>query len=328
LSFYPNIGRYFSPSKWRHHGTFIDGGLSYNNPSILAMQETRRMAPELRRPDQFVSIGTGISKQKQVVGAEEPSSFIFGSNSLRQTFQHYWSENFEGDKKFASMRDTMAAALPEAAGGIDQWLRRFNLPLDRDPPDLADASAMDDLTDKAWTHFKSDPSLHDLALAILASCFYLELRCMPMYEQGRYICFGRILCRIPVTNPVFPALMQKLETKGAYFLVQKRKSRAAGSPAISFDYNGNFSRPFSLRVQDLKDELDVQVQFLGTRSYHVSASPIPLNTLIDLQKLPWNSLLSTRVGNAGRVKKRSPSEGQIKPGRRRCQREDSAMALA
>jgi hypothetical protein len=286
------------------------------------------MAPELRRPDQFVSIGTGSSIQKQIVGAEEPSSFFFGSNSLRQTFQHYWSENFEGDKKFASIRHTMIAALPEAADGIDQWFRRFNLPLDRNPPDLADASAMDDLSDKAWAHFKSDPSLHDLALAILASCFYLELRCMPMYEQGRYTCFGRILCRIPVTNPVFPALMQKLETKGACFLIQKRKSRAAWSPAISFDRNGNFSRPFSLRVRDLEDELDVRVQFLGTRSYHVSASPIPLHSLVGLQKLQWSSLLSTRAGNTGSVKKRSLSESQAQPGKRRCQREDSVMALA
>jgi hypothetical protein len=292
------------------------------------MQEMRKMAPELRRPDQFVSIGTGTSKQNHMVGAEEPSSFFFGSNSLRQTFQHYWSENFEGDKKFASIRYTLAAALPEAADEIDQWFRRFNLPLDKDPPDLADASAMDDLTDKARAHFKSDPSLPDLALAIVASCFYLELRCMPMYEQGSYTCFGRILCRIPVTNPVFPALMRKLETKGAYFLVQKRKSKAAWSPAITFDHNGNFSRPFSLRVQDLEEELDVRVQFLGTRSYHISASPIPLNALVDLQKLQWSSLLSTRSGTTRRIKKRGRSASQIQPSKRRCQREDSAMALA
>jgi hypothetical protein len=295
---------------------------------MLAMQEARKMAPEMRRPDQFVSIGTGISRQKQTVGAEDRASFLFGNNSLRQTFRHYWSENFEGDKKFASMRHTMAAALPAAAGEMDQWLRRFNLPLDRDPPDLADASAMDDLSDAAWAHFKSDPSLHDLAHAILASSFYFELQCMPMYEQGRYTCFGRILCRIPVTNPVFPALMQKLETQRAYFLIQQRKSRAGWSSAISFDHIGNFSCPFSLRVQDLEDALDVRVQFSGRRSYHVSASPIPLTTLIGLQKLQWSSLLPTRPGNSGYTKKRATSENQIQPGKRRCQREDSAMDLS
>lgn len=51
--------RYFTPHKIPSHGTFIDGGLSDNNPSMLALQELRRMAPELSRPDQFVSIGTG-----------------------------------------------------------------------------------------------------------------------------------------------------------------------------------------------------------------------------------------------------------------------------
>jgi hypothetical protein len=40
----------------------MDGGLSSNNPSLLALQEAHRLAPELKRPDQFISVGTGVSK--------------------------------------------------------------------------------------------------------------------------------------------------------------------------------------------------------------------------------------------------------------------------
>ncbi|KAH8710251.1 hypothetical protein GQ44DRAFT_626663 [Phaeosphaeriaceae sp. PMI808] len=310
--------RYFTPDQIAFHGTFIDGGVSDNNPSILAMQELQRIAPELRRPDQFISIGTGICRARQTDDTETHSSFFFGNNSLQQTFKHYWNENFDGDKKFASMRDMMAVTIPDGAADIDQWLRRFNLPLDGELPDLSDAQAMDGLANAAWAHFTSHPTLHDLSLAILASNFYFELRCMPMYEKGYYTCYGRILCRIPVTKPAFPALMQKLRTLGAHFLVQKQTSRERKSMSISFDRTGNFSKPFCLRVKNLEDQLDVRLKFLGTRDYHISASPFPINTLIKLQKLEWNRLSHISSQCFSPTKKRRASDCNSRVAKRRC----------
>ncbi|KAL5417036.1 hypothetical protein PMIN04_007910 [Paraphaeosphaeria minitans] len=280
-----------------YHGMVIDGGLSDNNPCMLAMQELQSMAPELRRPDQFVSIGTGVSRASQATGMGGKNSLLFGNNSLRQTFKHYWSENFDGDKTFASMRHMMAAAVPDGTDNIDEWLRRFNLSLEQELPDLADASAMDDLANTAWAFFTSDPAVHDLARAVLASCFYFELRVMPMYENGHYTCYGRILCRIPVTKPEFAGLMQKLDAMGAHFLLQKRIARQIKSIAVSTDQTGNFSKPISLRVRDLKDPLDVRLRFSGTRTYHISASPVSIGTLVELQKLEWASLGHTGSGH-------------------------------
>ncbi|KAF9729766.1 hypothetical protein PMIN01_11699 [Paraphaeosphaeria minitans] len=288
---------YFTPHRIPYHGMVIDGGLSDNNPCMLAMQELQSMAPELRRPDQFVSIGTGVSRASQATGMGGKNSLLFGNNSLRQTFKHYWSENFDGDKTFASMRHMMAAAVPDGTDNIDEWLRRFNLSLEQELPDLADASAMDDLANTAWAFFTSDPAVHDLARAVLASCFYFELRVMPMYENGHYTCYGRILCRIPVTKPEFAGLMQKLDAMGAHFLLQKRIARQIKSIAVSTDQTGNFSKPISLRVRDLKDPLDVRLRFSGTRTYHISASPVSIGTLVELQKLEWASLGHTGSGH-------------------------------
>ncbi|KAL5401414.1 hypothetical protein PMIN03_011528 [Paraphaeosphaeria minitans] len=256
---------YFTPHKIPYHGTYIDGGLSDNNPCMLAMQELQRMAPELRRPDQFVSVGTGVSRASQATGTGCKGSFLFGNNSLRQTFKHYWSENFDGDKKFASMRHMMAATLPDVTGDIDGWLRRFNLSVEEELPDLSDARAMDELADAAWALFTSDPALQDLARAVLASSFYFELRRMPMYENGYYTCYGRILCRIPVTKPAFSGLMRKLDAMGARFLLQERTVRQMKPTAASFDQTGNFSKPVSLRVRDLEEPLDVRLRFLEAR---------------------------------------------------------------
>ncbi|KAF9728524.1 hypothetical protein PMIN01_13352 [Paraphaeosphaeria minitans] len=302
---------YFTPHSIPYHGTFIDGGLSDNNPCMLAMQELQRMAPELRRPDQFVSVGTGASRASQATATGGKGSFLFGNNSLRQTFKHYWSENFDGDKKFASMRHMMAATVPDGTGNIDGWLRRFNLSLEEELPDLADARVMDDLANAAWALFTSDPALHDLARAVLASSFYFELRCMPMYENGYYTCCGRILCRIPVTKPAFTGLMQKLDAMGAHFLLQKRTAREIKPTAVSFDQTGNFSKPVSLRVRDLEEPLDVRLRFSGTRGYHISASPVSIDTLIKQQKLEWASLSHTGSGYNSPTKKKRPSVGNV-----------------
>lgn len=257
---------------------------------MIAMQELQKIAPELKRPDQFVSVGTGLDTRRQTTGTETHWSLIFGNNSLWQTFQHYWNESFDGDKKFANMRHVMAATFPKEAGDVDDWLRRFNLPLDGGLPDLADARAMETLADAAWNHFASDPAVHDLANAVIASCFYLELRCMPMYEQGLYICYGRILCRIPVTKPAFSGLMRKLDSLGAQFLVQKRTVRNIRATALSVDRTGNFSKPVCVRVRDLKDQVDVRLRFQGSCGYHISASPVSMDTLIRQQRLEWFSL--------------------------------------
>ena len=285
---------------------------------MLAMQEQRKMAPELRRPDQFVSIGTGISTATQVTSTTSNSSLLFGNNSLAQTFKHYWSENFDGDKRFASMRQMMAITSADGACDIDHWLRRFNLPLADELPDLADANAMDTLASAAWAYFTSNPALHDLARAILASNFYFELRCMPMFEKGYYTCYGRILCRIPVTKPSFQTLIGKLDTLGARFLIQRRRTRQTGSVVSCFDQTGNFSKPVCLRVRSLDDHLDMRIGFLGTRDYHIGASPLSINTLIKLQKLEWRVLRNNRSGCDSSIKKRRQSDHPAQPAKRPC----------
>lgn len=235
-----------------------------------------------------MSIGTGTCKAKQMCSTDP--GLVFSNNSLQQTFKHYWRDNFDGDKKFLNMRHMMAVTLPDEASDIDQWLRRFNLPLDAELPDLADAQAMDGLAAAAWAHFASDPALHDLARAVLASSFYFELRCLPIYEKECYTCYGRILCRVPVTKPAFSALMRKLGSMCSQFLIQGRASRERKPTAFAFDRTGNFSKPLCFRVRNLEDHLDVRLKFPDTHSYHISASPMSIKSLIKLQKLEWVGL--------------------------------------
>jgi hypothetical protein len=150
----------------------------------------------------------------------------------------------------------MMVTLPHASDCIDEWLHRFNLPLQRQLPDLADAQGMDGLADAALTHFSLDPAIHELARSILASSFYFELRCMPMYEKGRYTCYGRIMCCIPVTHTAIRALILKLDSMRAQFVVQGRVLQASKLWS-SFDAVGNFSKPLIVHIGKLEDTIDI-----------------------------------------------------------------------
>lgn len=274
--------RYFSVSEWLNYGRFFDAAVSDNNPCLLALQEMQRIAPAPRLPDQFLSVGTGASSARQGVRTETAPSLLFGNSSLQQVYLHWYNKSFDGDKIFHSMRRTVAAAAPDAEDA-NRRFQRFNLPLADELPDLADVGAMDQLADAAWAHFASHPGLEDEVKGVLATTFYFKLKWLPRYDDGSFVCRGYILCRIPMTKPAFPAFLAKLDSMGAQFVVQTRSLRRVKSSIVSLDQTGNFSQPVFLRVGDLEEKLDVRLRFANSRDYHISASPIPISTLLRLQ---------------------------------------------
>ncbi|RYN61291.1 hypothetical protein AA0117_g13033 [Alternaria alternata] len=311
---------YFTPHKMPGHGTFMDGGLSDNNPCMLAVQELQKMAPRLSRADHFVSVGTGISTTREVAKADAYPSLLFGNSSLQQTAKHYWSENFDGDKKFALMRQILATSLPGGVANVDRWLHRFNLPVEGELPDLADASAMGNLAEAARSHFTTDSAVRDLADAALALSFYFELRPgrMPIYERGSYTCYGLIRCRIPGISPAFSTLMQKLDYLDASFQIQMQVCDSRQAMSTWIDRHGNFGQPICLRVSSLNEELDVRLRLHGDRVHPISASPLTFKTLIDLQMLEWSALKDVHTAASVTGKKRRLDDSPLPAGKRRC----------
>jgi hypothetical protein len=296
----------------------MDGGVSDNNPCQLAWAESHKTVSELRRPDQFVSVGTGACRTKTLNNKEVRSGMAFSNGSLYQTFQHYMANNFDGDKKFYDMRNTLSVAFPDKIDNVDRWFRRFNVSLGVEIPDLADAQAMDGLADVAWRHFKSDPAIDDLARGVLASSFYFELRSLPIYDDGQYVCHGRILCRIPVTNAAFKSLMWKLDSMSAQFLVRQKTMRGKGMGAFAFDKTGNFSKPISFRTMSLDDRINIRMKLLHVYTYDISASPLVISSLVKIQELDWAGLKSVGLKATTLAKRRVLTDSCGPKPKRRC----------
>ena len=313
--------RYFTAHSIPGHGTYVDGGLSFNNPALLALQEVKNLAPAYPNPDQLVTIGTGTCTFGPPADQHTGFTRFWNRTSLGPALNHYQG-SFDGTK----LSNELYTMLSVAGRDPSEWYRRFDLPVKDHLPDLADARAIPALGDRALAHFASDRSIDDLAMAILASTFYIKLKRMPVYENGSYTCYAQILCRISMANPGFQSMIRRLDSLGARFVVQGRLHTKPESTILTIDRSGNFCKPVLIRVEELDKELDVRVLFPDTRSYGISANQMTPASLIERQRLNWvgmsdaGRLVVCREGKHRVLGKRQlmeHSEARLKPSKRR-----------
>lgn len=281
--------RYFTAHSIPGHGTYVDGGLSFNNPTLLALQEVQKLVPTYPNPDQLVTIGTGTRVSGPTTDALTGFARILNGSSVGPAFNHYQG-SFDGTRT----SNELYAMLSIAGRDPDRWYRRFDLPIEGQLPDLADSRAMNGLASDAFAHFASNRTVNDLAMAILASNFYIELRRMPVYSNGSYLCYGRILSRISVANRGFESMIRRLDSLGARFIVQGRLYKEPKLTVLTTDHVGNFCKPVLLCVEELDKELDVRLQFPNAKSYDISANRMTIDSLIERQRLNWVGIHDAR----------------------------------
>ncbi|KAF2820771.1 FabD/lysophospholipase-like protein [Ophiobolus disseminans] len=119
---------YFTPHHIPNHGTYINGGLSSHNPGRWCCRNYK----ELIRA--FVAL-TSLS------------------------LSHYIQYNFNGEHQFSSMRDMIRVTSKESTD-VHPWMHRFNLPLDEELPNLADAQSIDSLGRAAEKYFTDRLTIH------------------------------------------------------------------------------------------------------------------------------------------------------------------------
>lgn len=236
---------------------------------------------------------------------------------MYETGQHYLKYNFDGDLQFESMRQALlGGAMTPETEDIDTWLRRLNLPMEGQPPDLADANAIDALEEAARLHFEASPAVAELAYSMIATLFYFELRDTPSYEDGYYTCYGRILCRLSVEDAGFSALMERLDASGARFVVCGRTLPSVKSRFVSLDRSGNFCKPVRVQVQKLSEPLDMRIRLSKAHILNISASHTSVASFITLQRLDWPGRWFGQSRQRLCHKRRVPSTNSARPAKR------------
>ncbi len=258
---------------------FQDGGLKYNNPIGLAVEEARRIWPGHSPPFLCLSVGTGYSDGE---GAKEPwASYIRNS----------WIERSTDD--YGSKLDT-EAMWRRYHDELDEASRarhvRLNVKVDGVLPPMNAYDQIGSLGEATQAYFASEgcAQLRSVAETILAGLFYpTNLRVTRPPSTGVYNVTCTVLCHLEPQSQV--AILGRLESSRCAFLVRNGIREMPLKEQRDDLKNGQASRTFS---QELswesstsagstpvflvfgREEKDESGNPVPRREYHINGSPV------------------------------------------------------
>jgi len=228
--------RYFKSFYHKASGhTFDDGGITYNNPVVLANTERKIIWPEQKDkdPDILLSIGT-LWSDNDKTGPKKPdkakSQAKFG---LRQYAKKYVNlavnainNDLDCEKTWSSFYDSLNIA--QENGYRKKKYCRINPKMYNTPPALDSVSSMDELQTITRRYCSTSPEIKDVASTLIASLFYFELKgakeslpagCWTCEGKGQFtllvkyilkVIIGEILCRLPANSEPLKILCRRL----------------------------------------------------------------------------------------------------------------------
>lgn len=211
----PNDSRYFKPQTTRKHGTLQDPGLQANNPILIAMSEFQSLWPAQRTPDFILSLGTGFEEGDKDEPTRSPVRLRFWKRILQE---------LTIATKGSKLAQDWESAMPS------EWRSRYNrldMAYEVEPP-LDNFAAIEPLKPLVSDWLQGNEQVKDVWELMLVSNFYFELDDYPFFEDGRFHCTGKILCRLPMSERGFETLQKVLRETHSFFLV-------GGHPVKSFD---------------------------------------------------------------------------------------------
>jgi predicted acylesterase/phospholipase RssA/energy-coupling factor transporter ATP-binding protein EcfA2 len=198
--------------------TFQDGGIYYNNPVEIAMQEKRLIWPDVGEavPDIILSIGTGFNSHSshQITSPARTSRLSklpFAKRLARVSLDQFQS-TFSSDEAW---RNVVQDAPPAQLN--DRYIR-LNLPFKEDPPRLDQVLSMAELQEMTRSEcVRRRDEIKAIADKIIATSFYFELKpgSVVEYEDQSIDLTGNILCRFPPGSEEIRKLGEALRKRSA-----------------------------------------------------------------------------------------------------------------
>jgi len=174
-------------------GKFQDGGLRHNNPINIALWESNRIWGHKTSKDVVLSLGTGTQASATTTQATESIYNGFIPRLCRS-----FLTSLDGELIWRDL-------LNHLGSDAGNKFFRLNITFKNKEPRLDDVKAMDRLS-QGVDDSNEKEKLADIKLALLASCFFFELKQAPRFDpSGFFVCHGEIRVRYEYTK-VFMAL--------------------------------------------------------------------------------------------------------------------------
>ena len=197
---------YFEPFK-SHNGTYLDGGVGCINPVYMADGERKRLWPDVREPDIFLSLGSGQQRKTiaeklrdggQEINSLHSTSSPNGAAVVARNMGRRWQlgtgdDVLEAERKWRAFK----------AMGTQKRLHRKGLI--RINPDLGEDPPSQDCKDQVRTlqirvrQMLEKPhrriAVGNVAQRLVATAFYLDVHSQVMDEEGAQVASGSVACR-------------------------------------------------------------------------------------------------------------------------------------
>ncbi|KAF8545288.1 acyl transferase/acyl hydrolase/lysophospholipase [Trichophaea hybrida] len=263
---------FYPPKLVANLGLYQDGGLIHNNPSKIAIWESRFIWPrETGRLDTIVSLGTGTGSSP----APQNSIWYRFIPRLYRSFML----SLDGQKIWTELYND----LPE--GKSDKYFR-FNFHFGGKEPEIDDLCAMYRLnggTVPNSNHQVNKKTELEVAETLIAKQFYFELEELPVYRNGRYTCRGHILCRLAGAPQA--ALLNYLHNTLASFHISETKLGNDLKRPFRL-WNNRFFEPVLFCVKSKAEEISISLHGITKiKARIISGFPTTISGLVKNQDL-------------------------------------------
>ncbi|KAI0798414.1 acyl transferase/acyl hydrolase/lysophospholipase [Xylaria sp. FL0064] len=283
---------FFPPKYIPGLGTFQDGGVLRNNPTIVGLSEFSALT-EGARPDLIINLGTG----------SEPEPQAWNERRLR-----FWRDGWLARLARAYMslmqgRSTWndaACLVKRESRHIGHY--RLDIALEGDIR-LDDVSSMPLLRSVVPRDTALGETIEEIAQRLFAALFYFELTALPVPADSRFRIEGQMLCTRKAGDSALLQISQRLGSSTLF--IDKKATRFQ----VEHDVYGNIIVPLVF-FADQAFSLEIKQDS--------SSSPFPLSgSPYNNPALVLRGSLAASFGTRSHKRRRADSELRGRPCRRR-----------
>ncbi|KAI0977472.1 acyl transferase/acyl hydrolase/lysophospholipase [Xylaria arbuscula] len=283
---------FFPPKYIPGLGTFQDGGVLRNNPTIVGLSEFSALT-EGARPDLIINLGTG----------SEPEPEAWNERRLR-----FWRDGWLARLARAYMslmqgRSTWndaACLVKRESRHIGHY--RLDIALEGDIR-LDDVSSMPLLRSVVPRDTALGETIEEIAQRLFAALFYFELTALPVPADSRFRIEGQMLCTRKAGDSALLQISQRLGSSTLF--IDKKATRFQ----VEYDVYGNIIVPLVF-FADQAFSLEIKQDS--------SSSPFPLSgSPYNNPALVLRGSLAASFGTRSHKRRRADSELHGRPCRRR-----------
>lgn len=237
-----------------------------NNPIVSALAEFKAIFPLIKKPDLFLSLGTGSASIKGGYPTTVGQLKIWRNRTLLRLYRLFMEKT----------RDRLLTYAFKADPGV----HRLDIDLEGEEPRLDDADSISVLKAQVQSEHSLSPMIDLVSRRLTASLFYFELNAAPERINGDYCIRGNVLCHLRCVEPAYKALLEQLVRDSAELFVNNIALPGSFEDDLRFHASRQFRRSVSF---NLADGFSISIKRHAMSPCHISGSPFSVDALLTSQ---------------------------------------------